>query len=90
MEVFTLFSLMGWFGALLVVVAYILYFTKKLKINYVLYHILNLFGALGLILSTFITESWPALVLALIFAGISIAYIVKILSTKPDYKDLRN
>ncbi len=90
MEEAILFSLIGWAGALLVVIAYLLHFTKKLKINYVLYHLLNFFGSLGLIVSTFLTESWPALALSLIFAGISIVYIVKILGTKPDYKDLRN
>ena len=90
MEESILFSLIGWIGVLLIVIAYILFFTKKLKINYVLYHLLNFFGSLGLIISTFLTECWPALTLFFIFAGISIAYIVKILKTKPDYKDLRN
>ncbi len=90
MEELIVFSLMGWVGALFIVLGYLLYFTKKLKIDYVLYHLINLFGSLGLIASTFITESWPALTLSLIFAGISVAYIIKILSTKPKYKDFRD
>ncbi len=83
------FSLIGWIGVIFIILAYILYTTKKLKMNYVLYHLINLFGFIGLAISTFVTKSWPALTLSLIFVGVSIAHIIKILKTKPDYKDLR-
>jgi hypothetical protein len=86
---FDTYSIFGWVGVILIVFAYILFFTKRLKIDYVLYHLLNFLGAAGLIVSTFATESWPALTLALIFAAISIIYIVKILGTKPKYRDYR-
>ena len=88
-ETLDVFSLIGWVGMIFIVLAYIFFSQKKLKIDYVLYHLLNFIGAVGLAVSTFITESWPALTLALIFAVISIVYIVKILSTKPKYRDLR-
>ncbi len=86
---FNAFSLAGWIGVIFIVIAYILFSQKRLKIDYVLYHLLNFLGASGLIISTFVTGSWPALALGLIFAGISIVYIVKILGTKPKYRDLR-
>lgn len=84
-----IYSIFGWVGMIFIIFAYILFSTKRLKKDYVLYHLLNFLGAAGLIISTFITESWPALTLSLIFAVISIVYIVKILSLKPSYKELR-
>jgi len=87
--IFDIYSVLGWIGIAFIVFAYILFLTKKLKIDYVLYHLLNFMGAAGLVISTFMTESWPALTLSLIFAGISIVYIIKILSIKPSYKELR-
>lgn len=84
------YSIAGWIGMVFIIFSYILYLTKRLKINYVLYHLLNFIGAAGLAISTFMTQSWPALTLSLIFAGISIAYIVKILKTKPNYRDYRD
>jgi hypothetical protein len=86
---FDIYSIFGWVGIVFILFSYTLFLTKKLKIDYVLYHLLNLIGAFGLIVSTFMTESWPALTLCLIFAGISIVYIVKILSTKNPYKEIR-
>jgi hypothetical protein len=85
-----IYSLFGWVGVVFIVIAYIMFSTRRLKIDYVLYHILNFLGAAGLVVSTFMTRSWPALALALIFAGISVIYSVKILKTKPNYRDLRN
>jgi len=84
-----IYQILGWIGIVFIIFTYILFSTKKLKIDYVLYHLLNFIGAIGLIVSTFMTESWPALTLSLIFAGISIVYIIKILSVKPSYKELR-
>ena len=84
-----IYSILGWIGVILIIIGYILYSTKILKINYVLYHLINLLGAIGLVISTFMTESWPAMALSLIFVGISMSYIIKILSIKPAYRELR-
>ncbi|MGY4883968.1 MAG: CBU_0592 family membrane protein [Nanobdellota archaeon] len=89
-EGFDIYSIIGWVGVIFIVIAYIFFSQRKLKIDYVLYHLLNFLGAVGLVVSTFVTESWPALALGLIFAAISIAYITKILKTKPKYRDLRD
>lgn len=88
--IFDTYSLFGWGGMILVIFSYILFSTKRLKKDYVLYHLLNFLGAMGLAISTFVNESWPALTLSLIFAGISIMYIIKILSIKPKYRELGN
>lgn len=83
------YDLFGWVGAFFIILSYTLFSRRKLKIDYTLFHMLNFLGFMGLAVSTFITESWPALTLSLIFTGISIVYIVKILSIKPSYKEFR-
>lgn len=87
---FDTYSILGWIGVVFIIFSYTLFSIKRLKIDYALYHLLNFLGAAGLIVSTFMTESWPALALALIFAAISIAYLTKIFKTKPKYRDLRD
>lgn len=89
MAFFDIYSLLGWFGLVFIILAYIFLSTKRLKTTYVLYHLLNLLGATGIAISTFFTESWAALTLSLIFWMISLFYIIKIISFKPDYKELR-
>jgi ABC-type transport system involved in multi-copper enzyme maturation permease subunit len=89
MKEYLIYSLSGWVGIILIIIGYLLLSNKKLKKNYVLYHLINLFGAAGIFISTFFTKSWPAATLSLIFAGISIFYIVKILGTKAEYKEFR-
>jgi len=84
------YSIIGWIGVLFVILSYVLHLTKRLKIDYVLYHLLNFIGAAGLAVSTFVNQSWPALTLSLIFAVISIVYIIKILKIKPKYRDYRD
>jgi hypothetical protein len=88
--IFDIYSLFGWGGMIIIIFSYILFSTKILKKDYVLYHLLNFLGAMGLAVSTFSNESWPALTLSLIFAVISIIYMVNILKIKPKYRELGN
>jgi hypothetical protein len=88
-EFLNIYSLLGGVGMILIIINYLLLSNKKLKTSYVLYHLLNLFGAAGIAISTFVTQSWPAMVLSLIFSGISLFYIIKILGTKTEYKEFR-
>lgn len=85
----SIYSILGWIGVILLVLDYLLLYNKRLKKNYVLYHLINLFGAAGIFISTFVTKSWPAAALSLIIAVASIYFIVKILSTKAEYKEFR-
>jgi hypothetical protein len=87
--IFDIYSLFGWIGMVLLMLAYFLLSKKKLKSNYVLYHLLNLFGATGIIASTLVTQSWPAMALNIVWAIIAIFSIYKIWSTKNPYKELR-
>jgi hypothetical protein len=83
-----IYSIAGWLGMALVITAYLLLALKKIKSNSIKYHLLNLFGGIGLIASTFATKSWPAMTLNVIWGGIAIFSIYKIVTIKPVYKEL--
>jgi len=84
-----IYSVIGWAGTFLVLLAYFFLSTKKLKFNSVVYNLLNFFGAVGIMISTFMTKSWPAMALNIAWAGIAVFFIYKKVTTKPVYKDLR-
>jgi paired small multidrug resistance pump len=82
------FSLIGWAGMILLILAYFLISSKRLKINKIPYHLLNFFGAIGIAISAFATTSWPSFVLNIIWIGIASFSIYKIITIKPVYKEL--
>lgn len=83
------FSLFGWSGMLLVLLAYFFLSVKKLKFNSIIYNLLNAFGGAGLVVSTFVTKSWPSVALNLIWIAIAAFSIYKKASVKIPYKELR-
>jgi hypothetical protein len=87
--IFNIYSIIGWAGMILIILAYFLLSNKRLKFNSVTYHLLNLFGAIGIVISTLVTKSWPAMTLDIIWAVIAIFSIYKIMNTKPAYKELK-
>ncbi len=84
-----IYSLFGWAGMILISVAYFLLSTKKLKSHSIVYHLLNLFGGIGIIVSTAATKSWPSVALNVIWGIIAIFAIYKITTAKPQYKELK-
>lgn len=84
-----IYSTSGWAGMILVIIAYFLLVTKKLKPTSIIYNLLNLLGGAGLIASTFATKSWPAMTLNIIWTGIAVFSIYTIITTKPEYKELK-
>jgi hypothetical protein len=84
-----IYSIIGWGGMILIILAYFLLSIKKLKSNSVIYNLLNFFGALGILVNTFVTKSWPSVALNGIMMGIAIYSIAKKINTKPVYKELR-
>jgi len=84
-----IYSIIGWAGMLMIILAYFLLSTKKLKSNSVTYNLLNFFGALGILVNTFVTKSWPSVALNGIMMGIAIYSIAKKIKAKPVYKELR-
>jgi hypothetical protein len=87
--IFDIYSIMGWLGMALLILAYFLLSTKKLKFNSIIYNILNILGGLGLIVTTIVTKSWPVVTLNVFWIGIAVYSIVKIRKTKPVYKTLK-
>jgi hypothetical protein len=84
-----IFSLAGWIGMVLLVISYFLLSNKKLKFNSLAYHLMNLFGAIGIAVSAFVTKSWPSVILNIIWFIIAGFSIYKIANTKPIYKELK-
>jgi cell division protein FtsW (lipid II flippase) len=76
MEIFS--ETVGWVGAFLVVLAFFLVSTKRIKATSRRYELLNLFGAIGVGVNVFYQQSWPALVLQIIWALIAVYSLVKI------------
>lgn len=87
--IFDIYSIIGWVGGIFLILAYFLLSIRKLKSNSIIYHSLNFFGAIGLAISTFMTKSWPSMVLNIVWALIAIFPIYKKINTKPVYKELK-
>jgi predicted ferric reductase len=82
------FSALGWLGMALVILAYYLLSVKRLKFNSIGYNLLNAFGGAGLVVSTFMTKSWPSMALNVVWIIIAIYSIYRKSKIKIPYKDL--
>ena len=87
--IFDIFSIIGWIGGILLILAYFLLIAKKIKSHTIVYNMLNCFGGIGLAISTFMTKSWPSMTINIIWIGIAIYSIITIKKTKPVYKILK-
>ncbi len=76
MEIFS--ETIGWIGAFLVVSAFFLVSTKRIKATSRQYQLLNIFGAIGVGVNVFYQQSWPALVLQIIWGLIAVYSLIKI------------
>ncbi len=74
-----IYYVFGWIGASFIISAYFLLSTKKVKFNSIIYNTLNLFGAFGLAISTFVTKSWPSMISNTIFGIIALFSVFKII-----------
>jgi hypothetical protein len=72
-----LIDIIGWIGAVAVLVAYGLVSTKKLESNSTAYHLLNLAGGIFLITNTIYYRAYPSTMVNLVWAGIAVYGIVK-------------
>ncbi|HVI45582.1 MAG TPA: hypothetical protein VM802_11955 [Chitinophaga sp.] len=61
----------GWTGAILYIVAYLLLSTGKLKADTIIYHVLNILGALGLIFNAFVQKDPPNIIVNLVWLAIA-------------------
>ncbi|MEK6827650.1 MAG: hypothetical protein AABX99_04160 [Nanoarchaeota archaeon] len=87
--IFDTYQILGWIGMFLMILDYLLLSTKKVKFNSIPYNLLNLFGGIGVLISSFYAKLWPVVVLNIFWSGVAIFSIYKILTTKPTYKELK-
>jgi hypothetical protein len=60
-------DVIGWAGMALVLLAYLLITSRRLGSESKLYQVMNLFGAIGLIINSFVNGAYPS-------AGLNIAW----------------
>lgn len=77
-----LFNMIGTVGVALIVLAYFLLEHGKLKSDQMLYPLMNLVGALLLLVSLYWTPNIPSIIIEIIWVSISIYGIMKILGKK--------
>lgn len=75
----TLPELIGWTGSLLYIVAYLLLCLKKLNADSTLYHLLNILGAVGLIINAFHWNDFPSAAVNFAWLGIGLFAIFLII-----------
>ncbi len=71
------FDLMGWIGMVLVLLAYILLSTGKIK-NGMLYQFLNLFAGIFMAIGLFPKNAWFSFTLQVVWALVAIIAILKL------------
>lgn len=72
-----LLEIIGWIGTSLVVLAYFLVSTNKIKASSKRYRALNFFGAVGVGINVFYHHSWSSFVLQVIWMIIAILSLLK-------------
>ena len=71
-------SFLGWYGVVAVVVAYVLISFSLVSSNALVYQLLNLSGALGIMIETYYKKDYQPFWLNLIWAGIALIAIIKL------------
>ena len=77
MDFRTFADVIGWIGSLEVVLAYFLISYQKVDARSVLYQVLNLTGAIFLIINTIYYGAYPSTFINLVWVGIAGAALVK-------------
>lgn len=69
------FDMMGWLGTFFYILAYLLLTLRKIKSHQKIYHLMNVFGALGLIANALHLRDMPSLVVNIVWLGIGLLAI---------------
>lgn len=65
-------NIFGWVGMILILIAFYLVSNKKVEPNSKPYQLMNLFGAIGIVINTYFNQAWPAMMLNVVWALIAI------------------
>ena len=66
---------LGWIGTFLYLLAYLLLSIKKIKADHKLYHVLNIFGAIGLTYNAVYLNDYPNVIVNIVWAIIALCAI---------------
>lgn len=77
-----LYEIIGWAGTLLILLAYILLETHKITAKSLSYQVLNIFGAIGLLVNAAVHNAIPSLGLNIVWVLIAIYALYKIIKKK--------
>jgi len=72
-----IFDVLGWIGMILVLLAYLLLSTNKIK-NGIAYQTINFFAAVFMAIGLFPTKAWFSITLQVIWALIAVVSFIKI------------
>jgi uncharacterized membrane protein HdeD (DUF308 family) len=73
-----IYEIIGWLGTMAVLFAYILVSTRKIASNSKQYQLLNLFGALGMIINSVVHHAIPSVGLNTVWLLIAFYTLVKL------------
>ena len=76
-----LFDIFGWIGMVLVLFAYSLLSTNRIK-NGKTYQLLNLLAAIFMAIGVFPKDAWFSFALQIIWGGVAIVSLIKIMQKK--------
>jgi len=79
-----LFQIIGWSGSALLIIAYVLVSSKKLSPEAVQYQLINLGGALFLLVYAIYTVAYPFVLVNFIWLIIGLNFLYKIYHKKRD------
>jgi hypothetical protein len=75
-------DIVGWAGAVLVLAAYGLVSTKRLDGDSIAYQMLNVAGAAGMLINTYVRGALPSAALNVIWIGVGIYVLARIILRK--------
>jgi hypothetical protein len=75
-------DIVGWAGAVLVLAAYGLVSTKRLDGDSMVYQALNVAGAIGMLVNTYVRGALPSAALNVIWIGVGLYVLAKIVFRK--------
>ncbi len=70
-------EVIGWIGAFLILVAYVLLTRKRLTGESTTYHLLNLAGGLGIVVESISNATYPPAALNIIWSAVAVYAIFK-------------
>ena len=71
------FEVIGWAGTALILFAYLMLSIGKLE-NGRTYQLINLFGAIGLLINGAVHAAWPSAILNVVWSGIAVYSLIQL------------